>query len=312
MVNIMPYSARRLATAVALAASVGIGTGAYADDDDEKVATPAGFDKLAVYMGTGIFDPLNPEPRPGITDCVGIFCDGMFFQKDVMGRSDEEIAALRVEAKAFYLERFGIDVDDPALAGRISFTMFTLNPDFEYRLHVLSGANAPSEGWQIRDGGFQLAVTDPDGIDLGGVLDGTHAPEGSAMFFGNYNILVTDEDGEPEDELIVFYKSNVPGETLPNGAFTFRCDMFNEKWGEGLGVGTILTVPLEDGTVRANGRNILTFPPASALVEFPDFPPIGAHPSADDDYDDDDHYDRRGHRRSHHDYDRPRRRGHDD
>lgn len=312
MVNFLPHSARRLATAVTLAASVGITPGAYADDDEDRVATPAGFDKLALYMGTGIFDPLDPEPRPGITDCVGIFCDGMFFQKEVMGRSDEEIAALRDEAKAFYLERFGIDVNDPALAGRIAFTMFTLNPDFEYRLHALSGANAPSEGWQIRDGGFQLAVTDPDGIDLGGVLAGSHAPEGSAMFFGNYNILVTDEDGEPKDELIIFYKSNVPGETLPNGGFTFRCDMFNEKWGDGLGVGTILTVPLEDGTVRANGRNILTFPPVSALVEFPDFPPIGAHPS-NDHYDSDHHYDRRRVRRSDDHYDRRRiRRSHDD
>ena len=284
MVNLLPQSARRLATAVALAASVGISTGSYADDD--QVTTPAGFDKLALYMGTGIFDPLDPEPRLGITDCVGIFCDGMFFQKEVMGRTDEEIAAVREQAKDFYWDRFGIDVDDPAMAGRITFTMFTLNPDFEYRLHVLSGANAPSEGWQIRDGGFQLAVTDPAGIDLGGELTGTHAPAGSAMFFGNYNILVTDEDGEPKDELIIFYKSNVPGETLPNGSFMFRCDMFIEEWGEGLGMGTILTVPLSDGRIRANARNVLTFPPVSALLEFPDFPPIGAHPWIDQEDDD--------------------------
>jgi hypothetical protein len=243
-----------------------------------KLPTPDGFNSLVVYMGTGIFDPTNAEPRAGIIDCEGIFCDGMFFQKQVMGRTDEEIYNLTVEAKAFYLERFGIDVDDPDNIGRVTFDMFTLNPDFEYRLYAASGLKAPSEGWLIRDGGFKLEVIDPNGIELGGELAGTHAPQGAAMFFGNYNILVTNKHGTPRDELLIFYKSNVPGETLPNGSFVFRCDMFNEQWGEGLGVGTILTVPLEDGTIRANGRNVITFLPVTETVDFPDFPPIGAHP----------------------------------
>ena len=98
------------------------------------------------------------------------------------------------------------------------------------------------------------------------------------MFFGNYNILVTNKNGKPKDELLIFYESDVPGEALPNGSFVFRCDMFNDELGDGIGVGTILTVPLNDGTVRANGRNVITFPPVSELLGFPENPPIGAHP----------------------------------
>ena len=273
--NMMVSSFRSMVAACAIATSLGMSSHAAADG---KITTPDGFDSLVVYMGTGIFDPAVPEPRPGVVGCDGLFCDGLYFQKDVMQRTDEEIYNLTLEAKQFYLERFGIDVDDPDNDGRVSFDMFTLNPDFEYRLYAISGMKVPSQGWLIRDGGFKLEVIDPDGIELGGELAGTHAPFGAAMFFGNYNILVTNKNGKPKDELLIFYASDVPGEILPNGSFVFRCDMFNDELGQGLGLGTIANVPLDDGTVRANGRNIITFPPASNLLEFPENPTIGAHP----------------------------------
>jgi len=276
--------------AIALTCSILLGLGASNVVADNKLTTPDGFDKLVLYMGTGIFDPTVTEPRPGVTGCAGLFCDGEFFQKTVMGRTDEEIYALKMEAITYYIEQFGLDIDDPALAGRIELSMFTVNPDFEYRVHALSGMKAPAEGWMIRDGGFQLSVIDPNGVDLGGKTIGMHAPQGAAMFFGNYNILVTGKNGKPKDEIIISYKSSVPGELLPNGSFVFRCDMYHEEWGPGVGMGMILFTPLEDGTIRGNGRNVLTFPPTSSVIDFPEFPLIGASAfnGENEDHDDDD------------------------
>jgi hypothetical protein len=239
---------------------------------------PIGFQKLALYLGTGLFDPSVAEPRPGVTGCGGLFCDGEFFQEKIMNRTPEETEEIKNQAKEYFINQFGIDVDDPALEDRISFTMFMVNPDFEYRLHKLSHVNIPPQGWIIRDGGFQLSITDPNGIELGGELAGRLAPEGSAMFFGNYNILATNKRGRPVDEILIFYKSLDPGQTLANGAFVFRCNMFNEDWGVGLGLGTILFIPQEDGRIRGNGRNILSFPPVSTVENFPTRPAFDDKP----------------------------------
>lgn len=261
-------TSRSLATRVLLASALTWGLGAVSVVE-AKQATPDGFRKFLVYMGTGVYDPSNSNPRPGITDCQGIFCDGDYFQKVIMHRSDEEVAALTRRARAFYLKRFGIDVDDPANEGRVTFTMFTLNPDFEYRLYSISGQEAPKEGWVVRDGGYKLEVIDPHGIDLGGELSGTHAPAGSVMFFGHYNILVTDRSDTSKDEIIIHYRSRAPGLVRP-GSFTFQCDLTHEKWGAGLAMGTESGIPLKDGRIRANGRNVITFGPESKLVNFPD------------------------------------------
>jgi hypothetical protein len=233
-----------------------------------ELENPNGFKKLALYLGTGLFDPKIDEPRPGVTGCTGVFCDGEFFQQNIMHRTPAETEEIKNQAKAYYLKQFGIDVDDPALSGRITFDMFMVNPDFQYRVHALSDEPVSGDGWIIRDGGFRLSIIDPKGVALGGNNSGLMAPQGSMMFFGNYNILAADKHGKPKKEIIVFYKSINAGEPLPNGSFVFRCNMFNQQWGEGLGLGTMLFIPQKDGRIRANARNVLTFPPASTETEF--------------------------------------------
>ncbi len=249
--------------------------------ENKETPTPIGFKKLALYMGTGLFDPNLDEPRPGVVGCKGLFCAGEFFQYEIMHRTPDEVAAIESDAKSYFLEQFGIDVDDPTYANRITFMMFMVNPDFQYRLHALSGEDVSDDGWIIRDGGFMISVIDPNGIVLGGKQAGLTAPEGAAMFFGNYNILATGKHNHPKEEIIVYYKSIVPGETLENGSFVFKCDMFNEDWGQGLGLGTLNFLPQDDGRIRANGRNILTFPPVSDVIDFPSQPDFAAHPEED-------------------------------
>ena len=242
-----------------------------------EFVTPDGFDKLVLYMGNGKFDPGFSEPRPGVF-CEGLFCDGTFFQKDIMGRTDAEILELRETAKTHFYDFFGIDVDDPAMVGRISFDLFMVNPDFQYRVHALSGEQVPSEGWIIRDGGYSLTITDPAGIALGGESTGLHAAQGAGGFFGNYNILTTDKHGNANGELIIHYASETPTVPLANGDFYFKCAMFNDEWGEGIGMGIMNFIPRDDGLVRGNVRNVLTFAPASTVEDFPISPAFDEKP----------------------------------
>lgn len=245
----------------------------------KQVKTPDGFEAVMLYMGTGIFDPTITEPRPGLTDCAGLFCGGDYFQQEVMHRTFDETEEISRQAKEFFLARFGLDVDSLLLDGKVAYDMFTLNPDFQYRVQIAAGMQAAnSDGWIIRDGGFRLMILDPEGLDLAGESAGKHADQFNAFFFGNYNILATDKKGEPEEEILVFYKSRQAAVIGADGSMTFRCDMYNEKWGTGLGLGTLTVEPMEDGRMRGNARNVLTFPATSTKDEFSTFPAYNSHP----------------------------------
>lgn len=242
-----------------------------------EVATPDGFNTVLLYMGTGIFEGGLSEPRPGLI-CQGLFCNGEYFQQEIMHRTAAETAEIEVQAKAYFYAQFGLDVDSLVANNRASFVSFTLNPDFQYRVQIATGMKAPGEGWIIRDGGFRLMILDPNGVDLGGEMAGKRADQFNAMFFGNYNILATGENGEAEEEILVFYRSKDPAIIGADGSMTFRCNMYNEKWGEGLGLGTLTVEPTADGKMRGNARNVLSFPPTSDVLEFPSSPAFDESP----------------------------------
>lgn len=245
-----------------------------------KTSDVEGFEQVLFYMGTGIFDPAVSEPRLGLTDCVGLFCGGDYFQKEVMGRTDAETAQVSANAKAFFLERFGLNVDELLAEGRVAYDMFTLNPDFQYRTRIATGMDVSEDGWIIRDGGFRLMIMDPEGIDMGGEWEGKHADHMNAFFFGNYNILATNSRGRPQEEIIVHYKASEPAIMNDAGGMEFKCEMFNEDWGTGLGLGLLTVVPLNDGSgrMRGNARNTLTFPATSTVTQWPMFPAYNSHP----------------------------------
>jgi hypothetical protein len=79
----------------------------------------------------------------------------MFFQKQIMHRSDAQIAEEQAKALAFFKQRFGLD---PA-NGDVSISMFMFDPRNNYRAYVVSGEAVPSSGWVVRDGGWNATVT---------------------------------------------------------------------------------------------------------------------------------------------------------
>jgi len=227
--------------------------------DNEK-GVPAGFDGFLVYMANGVYDPSVQSPQPGLENCEGLFCDGGYFQRDIMGRSEYQIQQKKQEAKDFFRTRFGLDVEDPALAGRIVFTSFMTRPNWDYRAYVMD-SKTRAEGWKVRDGGYNVRVIDPAGIDLGGEFLGRHAPFNSVMFSGEYNILLKDRQEGEDKELVIEFRSATFHQINDDGSVMLRCELYNKELGSGYAIVTLDNIVRKDGLVQGRGRNVLTFPP---------------------------------------------------
>lgn len=203
---------------------------------------PDGFDAFLVYMGAGVYDPNDPDYTAP---------DGDFWQREIMGWTESEIEQNRADAVEFFKQRFGID---PTTSEDVAFMNFMVDPRDEYRAYVVSGRDVPSEGWVVRDGGWSVAVMNPDGLTLGGEYEGVHVPQGTMMVFGVYNI-----DVPGEDPIIIRYQSGGPIIPTEQG-IQFHCELFSEDFGEGLAQGISAGSVQDDGLFHANLRNVLTFP----------------------------------------------------
>ncbi|MGE0760806.1 MAG: hypothetical protein AB7O38_27600, partial [Pirellulaceae bacterium] len=179
--------------------------------------TPAGFDRYLVYMANGVLEPNTPQMLPG-----------EIFHQEIMGRSAEEMDAQEALARQFFEQRFGLVEGDG-----VTVASFTFNPAHNYRAYTISGESVPAEGWVVRDGGFSATVTAAGGVSLGGEFEGTHAPQGTRVVFGDYNILVTapGRSGEQreEREIVLHYRSGDPLMVDQFGVMHFTCGLVDAE-----------------------------------------------------------------------------------
>ena len=210
-----------------------------------KAPTPDEFSKVMMFMANG---------QTGLDG--GEVFDFDEFQFEVMGRSQAEVDQNLQDAKDFYLQRFGLDVDnDPGLF----LQPFALSRDARYRAYMISDDRVPSAGWEVRDGGYALVVVDPAGRTLGGEFAGQFAPAGSVAAFGDYNILKVNHGGQAFGEIVMSYRSQVMIQPEADGTVTFACLLSSDEYGEGLAQGSARTVVDGDGVLTYNYRNVLTF-----------------------------------------------------
>ena len=209
-----------------------LATAAPGAREQSLFGAPDGFDQFLVILGTGLYDPA--EPHPVVPGCFQLFCEGPYFQEIVMGRTPEEILEQESAAKAFFFERFGIDVDDPANVGRIAFLFYSADPRVDYRVYHMAGERVPSFGWEILDGGWLWLVTDPDGYELGGELAGVHVPAGAFASFGEYHIQKTLPNGKPSGEIVIRFKAKTPILPKADGSLMALCELEHPEWGHGL------------------------------------------------------------------------------
>lgn len=228
---------------------------------------PDGYNKYLTYIANGQYDVFSENPD--VPACFQQFCDGIFFQTEIQQRTAAEIEALAAAAKEFFIWRFGIDVDDPANAGRVTFAPFYLDPRNKYRAYAISHKFVPSKGYEVRDGGFGITITDPNGYTLGGEFDGVQIPAATTLGFGEYNIAVTHR-GHRVRTINISYRALLPLAPTTLGLVPFMCELHrgrldDNNFGQqavarqGIAQGLGSFFPLGDGTFKINIRNSLTF-----------------------------------------------------
>lgn len=229
-----------------------------------KDSLPDGYSHYLTYIANGSF-PAN-DPHPVIPNCQGAVCATDYFQTHIMNRDQATIDQLTNQAASFYLNRFGVDVTDPANIGRVQFFNFMLDPRLEYRAYHVSGKKPPTEGWVVRDGGWILLITDPNGFTLGGEFSGATVPAGTMFFYGEYNIHASSSNSSNED-IIISYRSGSPIVANPFGLIPFACEISTATIAENFPNGTEglaqgfsgPLAPNQQGILVGNTRNTLTF-----------------------------------------------------
>lgn len=147
---------KALQTAVALTGLLAIvlGTVGIANALNSKVsiaAAPKGFNHFLVYLAE---PTLAPGEESTFTDPTHLD----FFQHTVMGRTSAQVAEQEQLAKQYFADRFGLEFG--AGSSGFTFSAFVLNPHVNYRAYIASGMTVPNTGWKVRDGGFQVVLTE--------------------------------------------------------------------------------------------------------------------------------------------------------
>jgi len=248
------FSRRTLALASALGvfALATIGAAAAGALPIGRSATPDSYQKFLVYMANGTYNPNDASYKAP---------DGMFFQKQIMQRSDAEIADQHAKALAFFKQRFGVDPAD----GDVTVSSSMFDPRNNYRAYVIGGEQVHSGGFVVRDGGLNARVTKDTYLHgTYGGDDGKWVPAGTSVTFGDYNILRTaGASDEPAKPLILHYQSDTPIRPAnADGVRTFRCELIDPETGQhGIAQGVIAS-PRDagSGNIQVSIRNVLTFP----------------------------------------------------
>jgi hypothetical protein len=219
---------------------------APADGASTATPPPAGYSEYLVFIQDGSYDPADPSFEPPTKQAM---------EREVWGFSEAEAAQFEVDAKAFFLDRFGVDVDDPANVDRITYDFYILDPRANYRVVTMANRVVPPEGWPVSDAYYGVIITDPAGYELGGEFTGITVPVGSALAYGRYQI-----ETDAGEKIPIEFQSTSPFTFDVFGTMSFRCDLFNEELG---GVGEASGI--WHGTQAANGhfmvnlRNVLTW-----------------------------------------------------
>ncbi|MEM9385490.1 MAG: hypothetical protein AAGA68_10545 [Pseudomonadota bacterium] len=264
----------RLLSLAALIA-VGLqGTAAHATEFPGINPAPAGFTTIATALADGEYDPASANPN--VPGCFFGFCDGNYFHTQIAERTPDEVAQLEQDAKAFFSQRFGVDVDALAGSGAITFLDAYIDPRANYRVRSLSSEHVHELGWELHD--WVLVVISNQDIPLAGEWEGSVMPAGSMLGYGEYWIQKSrlDRRGDApvlvdlDQYLVVRYRSSSPFVIdSSTGYGAGGCEVFDSPWGAGLV--QVLSGPAggSDGTIRGNTRNVMTFDGGDGLGTHP-------------------------------------------
>ncbi len=193
--------------------------------------SPRPYAKFMVYTANGVYDPAVPPAEGDLAE---------WFHRDILGRSDREIAAARAAADAYFISQFG-SVYTPG-----SLMAFGLDPRVGYTAHFISGEDVPPEGWVVRAGGFLAFFSD-----------------GSYGMHGDYSVDVRRRNGRRARPIRLHFETVDAIRPNEDGTSYFRCRLKGLSFfdfGGGMAQGLIQDRILPDGRLQAIFRNVATFP----------------------------------------------------
>jgi hypothetical protein len=245
------WVARASVVAAIILLSIAAGSYVHTASANNKVTpAPVGVTKYLVFMANGAVEPAS------------LLLNGDAFQRDIMKRSPREIAAFKTLAKQYFLDQYGLDffhaqtVNGNDMIDGAVLNTFMANPAVGYRAYTVSGENVPSEGWEVRDGGYMVTFT-KDTLLHGayGGIQGKVTAAGTIIFYGEYNIVVP--GGNP---IVIQYEDPMPMMIDMQMGMSIDCDLHSKEWGDGKAMGLMgMAMPQSDGKVMVPVRNILTF-----------------------------------------------------
>ena len=195
-----------------------------------KTSKPhSGFQIHLVYIASGFDNCTGGNDSCQVVD--GLVVDDLgrpvaddHFERYTMGRDDIELSNYRNAALQFFADRFGGEiisgVSSVNNAAEVLFWVeqnmfpFTLDPRTGYRAIAISKQKVPTEGFIVRDGGWQLVLNGRVGV------------------FGEYSIQtkkkVGDAFGQHKSDLILHYQSQNLINFNPNpvGPTAFDCELW--------------------------------------------------------------------------------------
>jgi hypothetical protein len=240
---------------------------------------PDGYTGYASFLSNGEADPTVPNPD-GVPGCFQFTCSGDYFQTEIMGRTLAEVSSIEQDASRYFLDRFGVDVADPANMGKLFWRRFYEDPRAELRAYVISGKFVPRSGWRVHSGGWQVVFLED--FPLGGEHVGESAVAGSTLEWGEY--LLEDPRRRHrrarDRSFVIAYRSGIVQNPTSNGIQPFqyelnpgRVERAHGGWGDtdfphkGLDEGASYpsTPTSTPGVVRVNQRHTLTFSRSGGL-----------------------------------------------
>ena len=197
-----------------------------------------------LFIADGTFDPLDASYTPPAFD-------DFFIER--LGMDLDGIDALRTDAKRFYLDVYGLDVDAEVQAGTISWNELRFDPRGEYRVYDMPGLDIPAEGWFLDDVVFAPLVVAPEGVVLGAPYEGVVASPGMLGAWGTYAIEA------PEGQILIDYHSEGLAANAYDGKSLLTCVMQSDELGYGEGYVTSKIIQEPDGQLRYDFANIQTW-----------------------------------------------------
>jgi hypothetical protein len=205
-------------------------------------------------VADGSFDPnvVPPElPDAQMTAIPGRWHTD-YVNKEVLGWTDTQITEDQESASAFFVEYYGFDPLDPALADRLVYEDTELDPRAEFRVAMATNFDVPEGGLQAWNLSKIAMSTDEDGIPLGGTRGSGMLMAGESIQYGAYVF---------ESELglhRIAYWSLRP--VIENqGALVWTCEVDSPDFGTGIAQGMAVLTLDSAGVVDVDLRNHVAF-----------------------------------------------------